>query len=68
MLLDQLKHFINNDPYPVDLKAEKINRNSEEIIIQEDKIEDKFENVLVQRPPKGFVWGVGDQAKKKKRK
>ena len=68
VLLNQLKNFINNDPYPIDLKAGQINKNSEEIIQREDKLEDRFENVLVQRPPKGFVWGVGDQAKKKKRK
>ncbi len=81
-MLNQLRNFINNDNNPIDFKANRINKNSDEIIEYEendknknknknydnhDQIEDRFENVLVQRPPRGFVWGVGDQAKKKKR-
>jgi hypothetical protein len=72
-LLNQLRNFINSDNNPIDFKAIRVNKNSDDIIEVEDddnnnQIDDRFENVLVQRPPRGFVWGVGDQAKKKKRR
>lgn len=72
-MLNQLRNFINSDNNPIDFKAIRVNKNSDDIIEVEDddnnnQIDDRFENVLVQRPPRGFVWGVGDQAKKKKRR
>lgn len=34
--------------------------------VVDDSIEDPFTNVLVHRPSKNFVWGLGQQTKRKK--
>ncbi len=45
-----------NSQYQKDLETSKA-EETEDI---------KFEGVLVKRPPKGFVWGMGNQSNKKK--
>lgn len=71
-LLAQLNKFIQEDRSFFNEQGKKINESSNNINheIKEDKIEEEFENkfdgVLVKRPPKGFVWGMGNQANKKK--
>jgi len=79
-LLTQLNKHIKEDSSYFTEQAKKINKsvtssNSGENTnyeFQEDKNEKEneseniFDGVLVKRPPKGFVWGMGNQANKKK--
>jgi len=71
-LIAQLNKFIQEDNSFFIEQGRKINESANNINdeIKEDKIEEKFDNkfdgVLVKRPPKGFVWGMGNQTNKKK--
>jgi hypothetical protein len=57
--MKKLDELINNDPDSK--KFHKINNEEEEFIkIEEEK------SVLVHRPLKNFVWGLGQQTKQKK--
>jgi hypothetical protein len=57
--MKKLDELINKDPDSK--KFHKINNQEEEFIkVEEEK------NVLVHRPLKNFVWGLGQQTKQKK--
>lgn len=80
-LLDQLNRYIMQDKSIFYDEGKKINTVnctnaspdekdlSNQTTKDDENISDsqhKFEGVLVQRPIKGFVWGMGHQANKKK--
>ena len=75
-LLAQLNKHIQEDKSFFTEQGKKMNQatnansNNSDDKFKEDKNEEesenKFDGVLVKRPLKGFVWGMGNQANKKK--
>lgn len=71
-LLAQLNKYIKEDSSFFTEQGKKINQSTKNTSdeMMENKIEEenenKFDGILVKRPPKGFVWGMGNQANKKK--
>lgn len=66
-LLSQLNKYIKDDDEFLNTNK-SVNKNKE-IEFSNQEIEDNFnqlDGVLVHRPPKGFVWGLGQQTRKKK--
>lgn len=76
-LLVQLNKYIKEDSAVFTEQGKKINQDAQnnsgnkdefkhESYNAEEENDNKFDGILVKRPPKGFVWGMGNQANKKK--
>lgn len=74
-LLSQLNKYIQEDTSYLSELGKKVNQTVKESSLSNEEVkeeqneeesENRFEGVLVKRPIKGFVWGMGNQTQKKK--
>jgi len=71
-LISQLNKYIKEEGTMFNTSVEDNNKRNHKNLSDkmdneiEDEIENKFDGILVKRPHKGFVWGMGNQTNKKK--